>query len=179
MNTHEIIICGFGGQGIIFAGELLGRAGVKAGMEAAQSASYGSEARGSACHAGIVLSSEPISYPKVKKPVVLVAMSQTAYDKFAPNVALNGKIFFDCNLVNNKYIKDVEQVGFPATNSATEIGRRGVANVVMLSAVIKSTGIITKQSLEEALREQSPASFLEINLQALEAGFQLAVKRQL
>jgi len=170
----EVIICGFGGQGVIFAGELLGRAGVRAGLETGQSASYGSEARGSACHAGVVLSSEQIGYPKVRKPDVVIAMSQAAYDKFADSVKPGGKVVFDHHLVKRKEIDGVEQIGIPATDLATQLGRRGVANVVMLTAAMKITGDVSMDALKEALEEQSPEAFLDINLKAFEEGLKLA-----
>jgi len=174
VSRREILICGFGGQGVIFAGELLGRAGVRAGLESGQSASYGSEARGSACHAGVVLSSEQIGYPKVIKPDVVIAMSQSAYDKFAPTVKPGGRLFFDYHLVKHREIDGVEQIGIPATDLATQLGRRGVANVVMLTAAMRITGDVSMDALKEALEEQSPQAFLDINMKAFEEGMTAA-----
>jgi len=166
----EILICGFGGQGIIFAGELLGRAGMHAGMEAAQSASYGAEARGSACHAEVLLSSEHIPYPRVRRPDLLIAMSQAGYDKFAAKVKKDGRIVYDSDLVSPRKLDSVEQTPFAATAAATELGRRGVANVVMLAAVVSTTGMIPPDALKSALEEQTPEKYREVNLKALEVG---------
>ncbi len=169
----EILICGFGGQGVLFAGELLGRAGMRAGMEAAQSASYGAEARGSACHAGVVLSSEQIPYPKVRRPDLLMAMSQAGYDKFVPSVESGGTVIYDADLVKPKQIEGIGQVSVGATAAATELGRRGIANVVMVSAAVALTGIIPREALRQALEEQSPSAYLDVNLNALEAGWKM------
>ena len=191
----EILICGFGGQGVIFAGELLGRAAIIAGREAAESSSYGSESRGSACHAEVVISDEPIAYPKVERPDILIALSQDSYDKFAPRVKPGGQIFFDCHLIKMKKLEGVNQTGIPATHLATQLGRKGVANVVLLAAAmaiafppLRSRGglrggsktdtpvghlLPTRESLEKALVEQSPAAFREINLKALTEGWKM------
>lgn len=174
MKRQEVLICGFGGQGVIFAGVLLGRAGVCAGLEAAQSASYGAEARGSACHAGVVLSPEPIGYPKVRQPDVLIALSQDGYDKFAHTVKSGGKIFFDCHLIKHKKIDTVEQVGVPATSSATQLGQKGVANVVVVTTAAAIAGIVSNEALKTAIDEQSPANFKEINIKAFEEGLKIA-----
>lgn len=172
---NELIICGFGGQGVIFAGELIGRAAVVSGLEAAQSASYGSEARGSACHAGVVISDEHISYPKVGKPDILIALSQTAYTKFLPNVRENGKVLFDCHLIKHQAMDGVEQIGIPAQAGALKLGRKSVANVIIVAAALATGDIIKKDALRSAILEQSPPAFQEINIKAMEAGFALAV----
>ena len=174
MPRREILICGFGGQGVIFAGELLGRAGIRAGLETGQSASYGSEARGSACHAGVVLSSEPIGYPKVRRPDVVIAMSQAAYDRFASTVKPGGRVIFDSHLVKRGEIDDVEQIGVPAASLATRLGRKGVANVVMLTAAMEITGDVSMDALREALGEQSPEKYREMNLKAFDEGMAAA-----
>ena len=172
-NRLELIICGFGGQGVIFAGVLLGRAGMHAGLEAAQSASYGSEARGSACHAGVVLSSELIGYPKVRQPDILLAMSQAAYDKFRPMVKPGGMVFFDCHLIKMQKIDDIEQIGIPATSVATQLGSKAMANVVMLSAAVAGAKIVSVDALKIAIEEQSPKAFKDVNIKAFEEGLKL------
>tara|TARA_B100001964_G_C13966745_1_gene480085 strand:- start:40 stop:567 length:528 start_codon:yes stop_codon:yes gene_type:complete len=175
MKKHEIIICGFGGQGIIFAGELLGRASVIAGLETAQSSSYGSESRGSACHVGIIISDESISYPNVREVSILIAMSQIAYEKLAPMVKQDGTIFYDNITVEPTPLREIEQIAVPATILATRLGSANVANVCMLSSVLASTGIIKRNALETALVEQSPAAFLAMNQDAIEEGYKLVL----
>jgi len=196
----KILICGFGGQGVIFAGELLGRAAIIAGREAAESSSYGSESRGSACHSGVVIADAPIAYPKVERPDILIALSQDSYDKFAPRVKPGGQIFFDCHLIKMKKLEGVDQTGIPAMHLATQLGRKGVANVVMLAAAMANLrgaptsvgesqlkpdlqasrathpNLPSREALEQALREQSPAAYLEVNLKAVEAGWGISEK---
>ncbi len=174
MEKTELLICGFGGQGVIFAGQLVGRTAVVAGMEVAQSASYGSEARGSACHAGVVVSSELISYPKVRKPDILIALSQAGYDKFISTVKPKGKVIYDCDLVKSENRDGIDQIGLPSTAIATQMGRKGVGNVILLAAVTALTNFVPKEALQQALDEQSPPAFKEMNRKAIIAGFKLA-----
>ncbi len=142
-------------------------------MESVQSSSYGSESRGSACHAGVIISDEPISYPNVRDVSILIAMSQVAYEKFALMVKPGGRIFYDDNSVELVSVNGVEQAAVPATDLATKLGNANVANVCMLSAVIAATGIIERKSLQAALKDQCPERFMDINMQAIGAGFGL------
>ena len=174
MKRVELLICGFGGQGVVFAGVLLGNAAVNAGLEAAQSASYGAEARGSACHAGVILSSRPISYPKVRTPDLLIALSQAGYDKFHPAVREDGLVLYDGDLVSVKESGPARHVPVAATAIATDLGARGVANVVIAAAAVALAGLFDKEILRETLEAYSPESFREANLRALHAGFDLA-----
>ncbi|MBC8465722.1 2-oxoacid:acceptor oxidoreductase family protein [bacterium] len=173
MKRYEVLICGFGGQGVIFAGKLLGHTAGLAGLETAQSASYGSEARGSACHAGVVLASEQIGYPKVNNPDLLIAMSQEGYDKFYDKVKPGGMIVFDCDLVKTTAIEGVERAGYQATKIATDLGKRNIANVLLLSIAASLGGFVTKEALIQALENNSPSAFKEINLKALAVGFRM------
>ncbi|MFC2150854.1 2-oxoacid:acceptor oxidoreductase family protein [Calditrichota bacterium] len=176
MKRTEIIIAGFGGQGVIFAGELLGRAAMLAGLHAAQSASYGSEARGSATNAGIIISDVAITYPKVAQPDILIALSQEACDKFASKVKPDGKIIFDCDTIESVEREDVDQIGFPATANAARLGKKTVANVIILSYAIALTKVVPVEALKQALTEQTPEKFLQLNLRALGVGSILGVE---
>lgn len=172
---REAIICGFGGQGVIFAGRLLGQAASLSGLESAQSSSYGSEARGSACDAGVVISDAIIGYPQPARPDVLIALSQAAYDKFVTRVNPGGAIIYDDGLVVPREIESVRQIGVPATAAATDaLGRRGIANVVILAAASALTGLASRDDLKKAVEEESPPDYLEINLRAVDEGLKLA-----
>ncbi len=166
MKRIELLICGYGGQGVIFAGELIGRAGIIAGMESAQSSSYGSEARGSSCSTGVVLSDEQIGYPIVLKPDILIALSQDSYIKYAPTVKTGGTIFYDSDMVEPMSMVGIVHQGIAATSKATAMGRKGVANVVILAEMIKATQILSSELFEKSIIEQSPTAFREINLKA-------------
>ncbi|MBM3326395.1 MAG: hypothetical protein FJY65_05375 [Calditrichaeota bacterium] len=167
MKRIDLIICGFGGQGVIFAGELIGRAGMLAGMESAQSSAYGAEARGSACSTGVVLSDEPIDYPIVRQPDILLAFSQDGYRAYASLVKSGGQIFYDCDLVRPASIDSIEQTGIPATAEAAAIGNKNVANVVMLAKMLAATEILPQEALIKSIIEQSSPAYREINLKAL------------
>ncbi|MFH0765799.1 MAG: 2-oxoacid:acceptor oxidoreductase family protein [Calditrichota bacterium] len=170
---------------MIFAGELLGRAAMWAGLQSAESSSYGAEARGSACHAGVIISDQYIPYPKVRRPDLLIALSQGAFDKFLPTVKGGGQAVFDADLVDisasSSKREDIILRGFFATAAATRLGRRSVANVVLLAAALASnfsrTDILvcpispSREALAQAIVEQSPEAFRKINLTALEEGW--------
>lgn len=174
MAYKELLICGFGGQGVIFAGVLIGNAAVKAGLEASQSAAYGSEARGSACHAGVVISDKPISYPKTRIPDLMIALSQAGYDKFISSVSETGYVLYDEDIVTANNEIATKQIPAKFTEIASDIGNRSVANVVASSAAISLMGIFDTEILKETISENSPKAFLDLNLKAFEAGCVLA-----
>ena len=115
----EIRICGFGGQGIILAGVVLGEAATRAGHRAVQTQSYGPESRGGAARAEVVISSEPIDYPRVSRPDVVVALSQTGFDRFGQDVANHGIVLVDQALVE----AEGGVTSVPFTTTAEEVGR--------------------------------------------------------
>ena len=174
----QIRLCGFGGQGIVLAGMILGQAGVLDGKYAAQSSSYGAEARGSACKAEVVISDEWIDYPHVMKADILVAMSQPAYNKYSGDVVREGGlIFHDEELVEPDTQIPVSHFSVPATQKAVEAcTNRLVANTILLAAVVETTGVVTQQSLKQALAMNIGENHLEINKKALGLGFDLGSK---
>jgi len=171
---------------VIFAGELLGRAAMRAGLESAESSAYGSEARGSACHAGVIISDQYIPYPKVRRPDLLIALSQSAYLSFITSVKSGGQVFYDIDLVNPSLSprNDVILKGIPATAAAAQLGRRSVANVVLLTAALASNNdhpdlpgdsiVPSREAMEKAIIEQSPPAFKEINLAAMKEGWKMS-----
>jgi 2-oxoglutarate ferredoxin oxidoreductase subunit gamma len=179
--SFEIIVCGFGGQGVIFAAELIGRAGVLAGLEAAESGAYGAEARGSACHAGIILAKSLIAYPKVRRPDLLIALSRTGYDKFISSVNPGGRVVYDSDLIklipSSGQNNNIHHSGFPATATAGDLGRRGVANVVITAAALALSQALPFEALQRALKEQCPPAYLELDLRALEAGWKMGEEK--
>ena len=172
--VKQIRLCGFGGQGIVLAGVILGQAGVLDGKNAAQSSSYGAEARGSACKSEVVISDDWIDYPHVLKADILIAMSQPAYNKYSCDVREGGVIFHDEELV-----KPSARIGFPhfpvpATQRAVEdFDNRLVANTILLAAVVKATGIVTPRALQLALENTIDVKHLELNKKAIDLGFDL------
>lgn len=174
-EVKEIRFCGLGGQGIVLAGTILGHAAVNDGSWVTGSNSYGAEARGSACRAGVIISDGPVIFPHVIMPDILVAMSQDAYDKYIKDVRLDGGIvIYDEQMVSPKEITGLEQLGFPTTAVATkEIGNKLVANMVISSIVVEMTKIVSPDALISAIEENVPERFKTLNLKAAELGFEL------
>ena len=176
-SKTAVIFAGFGGQGIVLAGYILGYAGVIAGLQVAQSASYGSEARGSACRSEVILSTTRITYPKVKQPDILGVMSQQGYILLASKVSAGGKIFYDKSLVNPDDKITIAHLGVPATDMALrEIGRKIVANIIFLGAIVKHSAIVDTDFLQEAVSKVLPLKIRDMNIEALKIGCQLGAE---
>ena len=132
MATHEIILAGFGGQGILFAGKLLAYLGMVEDKELSWLPSYGPEMRGGTCNCHVILSDEPVSSPLITKPTVLFAMNQPSVDKFIDNVAEGGIVVYDSSLITEEIKrKDVTVVAVPATKLANEMGASKLANMIL------------------------------------------------
>lgn len=169
----EIRISGFGGQGVILAGYILGKGlAIYAGLEAVMTQSYGPEARGGASSANIVVSDEPIDYPFVQYPDFLVAMSQEAYTRYRPMARPGAVVIIDEGLVA-PHEGDMPY-GIPATRLAEELGRRVVANVLMLGFFTAVTGLIRKEAMEQAIVSSVKPVTIPLNLQAFQTGFEYA-----
>lgn len=169
----EIKLAGFGGQGIIVMGVLLAHAaGYYEGKEVAQTQSYGPEARGGACRAEVVISDESIDYIKTLNPDIFVAMSQPAFEKYVYGINPDTtEVFIDSDLVTKvpEEIKHVHKIS--ATKLAEEeCSNKMVANTVMMGALLKSTNIVSVETMRSALAKQLPAKIKEINFKALDLG---------
>ena len=176
-DIKQIRLSGFGGQGIVLAGVILGYAGINDKYWVSGSNSYGAQARGSACKAEVVFSSEPIAFPHVIMADILVSMSQGAYDKFISEVAENGVVIYDSTEV--KPSKDSTATHYPvyAIRSALEkIGNKQVANMVMLGSLSEITNVVSNTALIKAVEEHTPPRFKELNLKAINLGFELGSK---
>ncbi len=167
----KIKITGFGGQGVILAGEILANAAVMDGKEGSAIGSYGSAARGGLTSSEIVISNEFIDAPFSEKPDVLIALSQDGYDKFVYTVNQNGIIIVDSGMVSIKPLP--KQYELQAANIATsEIKSPVVANMVMLGALSAITEVISKTALINAIKETVNEKFVELNLRGIEFGFE-------
>jgi 2-oxoglutarate ferredoxin oxidoreductase subunit gamma len=171
MTRREVRLAGFGGQGIILAGYLLGKAAaLYDGQEAVLTQAYGPEARGGACNADVVISDEPIGYPEISRPEVLTLLSQEAADLFVPLVRGDGLLLVDEDLVHVQNWRGRLRA-IPASRMADELGRRIVANMVMLGFLSSATdGLVSYAALERAVRTTVRPHTLELNLRALGAG---------
>ena len=174
MSRTEIKFAGFGGQGIVLSGFILGRAvSIYEDKQAVLTQSYGPEARGGACAAEIVLSDTIIDYPYVGTPEILVLMSQEAHMIYHDKITDDGVMLYDVDLVHLNGNEKVKQIyGIPATKIAEELGKRIVANIVMLGFFTTITSAVSKEAMIDAVKASVPAGLLELNMKALETGFE-------
>jgi 2-oxoglutarate ferredoxin oxidoreductase subunit gamma len=168
---QEIRFAGFGGQGLLLAGILLGRtAALYAGKQAAQTQSYGTEARGGASQCNVVIDDQEITYVGVVNPDVFVVMSQEAYDKLIGEVKEGGLVFYDSDLVKVKENPRLRQIPIASTSTAKGLGKQMVANVVMLGSMIEGTKTIDGDLVKTCLKESVPPGTEELNLKAFDLG---------
>jgi 2-oxoglutarate ferredoxin oxidoreductase subunit gamma len=172
------LISGFEGQGIVLADYVLGKAAaVCEGKEASLVQSYGPESRGGACKAEVVIGEEQIDYPRATDPEVMVIMSQEAYHTYAAKRHSDCLLIIDEDLVDPKEEKlGMKMLKIPATRLAEQLGRKIVANMVMLGFVTGVTGIVSKEAMKEAIRTSVPRGTEELNLRAFETGYEYAQK---
>ena len=175
MRQIEIKLGGFGGQGIILAGYIIGKAAaLYDNKNATLTQSYGPESRGGACSAQIIVSDEEVDYPEVLNPNVLIIMSKEAYDKFSCDLVNGGILLYDDDLVENNIKLDNSVKAYPisATRIAEELGRKIVANIIMIGFFTAITGVVTKMSAEEAIKTSIPKGTEELNQMAFQKGFE-------
>ena len=174
-KTTKILIAGFGGQGILFAGKALAYTGLKVGMEVSWLPSYGPEMRGGTANCSVTLSDTPIGSPIVDKPDVLVAMNLPSLEKYLYETEKNGYIIYDSSLINKEEVReDVVTVAIPATKLASDNGLDGLANMIIMGKVIKATNVLTLEQIKNSLAQMVPAKkveLLEKNIKAIELGY--------
>lgn len=171
----EIRICGLGGQGVVLAGQILGRAAVYDGKNVVQTQSYGAEARGGMAKSEVIISSDKIGYPAVRKCDVLVAMTQKALDLNFKDLKETGTLITDKGLVKNTPKRESKTYGLPITQTSAEMmGEKLYANMVMLGALIRITGIVGENPIRKAIEYALPKRVLETNLRAYDTGKDLA-----
>jgi 2-oxoglutarate ferredoxin oxidoreductase subunit gamma len=173
-NKTEIKIGGSGGQGVVLAAQILGKAAVLDGKNALQTQAYGAEARGSLSKSEIIISDGKIGFPAVRKPDILVAMNQEALDKLLKDLKENGMLIVDSTNVTAIPETKAEIYKFPMTETAKKtFGEPMFANMVMLGAFTKIIKIVTVQSMEKTIRENVSPKTVENNINAFRKGLQL------
>lgn len=173
-EIKQAVLCGYGGQGIVLAGTILGKAAFNDGKWVGGTNSYGAASRGGACRSEVVISDRPISYPYVIEADVLVAMYQTAYSKYVREVRKGGIVVYDDHFISPGKVEGLRQVPISATRTAIEeLKSQIVANMVMLGATVAITGLVTREALRSAVAETVAARLRELDLKAMEAGFRL------
>jgi 2-oxoglutarate ferredoxin oxidoreductase subunit gamma len=171
---YEVRIAGLGGQGIVLLGVVLAKAiASNDNVHVVQTQSYGPESRGGAVRVDLVVSDEPVDYPKVRKADVLVVMSQTAYDAYLGNLKENGTLVFDPSLVTPEIRRSFTVKEVEATKKASQLEKVLPANMIMLGALLNLINLASKEAIIDALRESVPEKNLREDVRALEAGLKL------
>ena len=175
-KKQEVIITGFGGQGIVLAGRILGMAAALWDRkESTLVQSYGPESRGGACCAQVIISDNVIRYPYVKTADVLVCMSQSAYEKYKGQLKAEGYLLTDKDLVTPNEERDFFSV--PSTRMAEELGRAMMANIIMLGFVTSVTALISEKAAKEAVLSSVPKGTEEMNLKAFAKGYDYGLSK--
>jgi len=174
----DIVISGFGGQGALFAGQLLAYAAMDEGHHVTWIPSYGPEMRGGTAHCTVIISDDEIGSPLVRHPAAVIAMNLPSLDKYEPLVAPGGVLVVNSSLVTRHPARtDIRVVEVPANAMAEELGSNRLANLVLTGALLAATGALPLEAVERALAAHLPErhrSLLEANYQALRRGAALA-----
>ena len=172
-----ILLAGFGGQGILFAGKQLVMAGMNNGKEVSWLPSYGPEMRGGTCNCSVNIDDEPIGSPLVTTPDILLAMNKPSYDKFASKVAVGGTVIYDSSLIELDDTRtDIKVAGVPATKLANENGFPKLANCIMLGKMMRETGLFDCDYFKAALASsaKNKPELGELNAKAFMIGYDYA-----
>jgi len=168
---QEIILTGFGGQGIVLAGRILGKAVVLGDhRHSTLVQAYGPEARGGACSAQVIISDTQIHYPNVRYPDILVCMSQAGFDKFIGQINKKGMLLIDQDLVKPIGI-DMDFFSIPSTRMAEELGRTMMANIIMLGFFTSVTGAVSAKASRDSVTASVPKGTEKMNLMAFDKGY--------
>lgn len=172
--THDILLAGFGGQGILFAGKILAYSGLMDEKEVSWLPSYGPEMRGGTCNCSVCISDEPIGSPLVVEPSILVVMNTPSLEKFKDSVKPGGFIIVDSSMVDGTVDRtDVKTSYIPATQLAQDNDLAGGANIILLGKLFKETGIVSAETFKKAVEKVVPAKKAALaanNLKALQIG---------
>jgi len=173
-NKTEIRIGGSGGQGVVLAAQILGKAAVLDGKNALQTQAYGAEARGSLSKSEVIISDGKIGFPAVRKPDILVAMSQEALDKLLKDLKPDGTLIVDSTNIITIPETNAKVCKIPMIETAKKtFGDTIYANMIMLGVFVKITNLVTVQSMENTIRENVSVKTVETNIDAFRKGLQL------
>ncbi len=178
MRHEDMIFSGFGGQGALFAGQLIAYAGMAEDLQVSWIPSYGPEMRGGTANCTVILSEEEIGAPVVRNPTAAVVLNLPSMDKYGPMVKAGGVLIVNTSLVPNRSTReDIRVIYVPATDIANELGNQRMANLVTLGALVKATGIVSMETAIKELENHLPErqrKWLEPNKAALLKGAELA-----
>ena len=177
---EEMVIAGFGGQGIILAGKLVAQTAMRAGLEVTYMPAYGAEVRGGTANCMVIVSNKPIACPVVNRPNSLIAMNKAALGKFGPRLKSGGLLLFNSSLVRSEpeVGADVEILAVPADDIAVELDSPKSANMVMLGAYLQKRGHLSPEQMTEAMPDVLAARYhktIPVNMQAIRRGAECAI----
>ena len=175
MAYTQILIAGFGGQGVLFAGKVMAYKGLEEKKQISWLPSYGPEMRGGTANCSVIISDTPVGSPIVSEPDILIAMNLPSFDKYENAVKAGGYAFVDSTLIERKAVRtDISVHYIPATKMARDLEVPTLANMIMTGKVIRETGVIKMEGLRDALAKTVSAKhqdLLEANLRAIDAGY--------
>lgn len=176
----ELILAGFGGQGVMSMGQMLAYAGMLEQKKVSWIPSYGPEMRGGTANCAVVITDEEIGSPVVVEPDVVVAMNLPSMDKFESTIKPGGVLLYNSSLIDRKPARDdITVLAIPANEVANELGNTRVANMVMMGALLSQVNVVTVESIHKGLEQVLPShrqDLLEVNKQAMERGSKLAAE---
>lgn len=174
--THELLLAGFGGQGILFAGKLLAYVGLYSGKEVSWLPSYGPEMRGGTCNCSVTVSDDPIGSPLILEPNELLVMNTPSFDKFIGSVKAGGIAVIDSTLVEGTTDRtDIKCFYVPATKLASENNLKGMANIILAGKLLKEAGLNDQAAIDKAIKKVIPpkkADLTDANIAALKLGME-------
>ena len=177
-RLKQLRLSGIGGQGLVTAGAILGNAGIIDKKYVSGSDSYGVRVRGGYALSDVVISDEPIVFPHVMEADILIPMSQEAYDSHINTVSKGGMVIYDDQLVVPHAREHIKQVGISATATAIKaLNQKRTASIIMLGALVAITGVVSKDAILKAIRENMNERFHDLNLKAIEIGYSTGEKK--
>lgn len=175
MSAYQILLAGFGGQGVLFAGKFLAYKGLLEDKHVSWLPSYGPEMRGGTANCSVIISDTDVGSPIVTRPDILIAMNRPSLDKYEDKVVPGGTIIYDSTLIERKVRRtDVSVYALPATKTASDEGYPTLANMFLVGALLRHTGVSGKEGIESALKKVISArhqDMLAVNLKAVETGY--------
>ena len=181
-EVERIILAGFGGQGVLFLGKILAEVGMRCGKNVSWLPSYGPEMRGGTANCTVVISEHPIASPMVSVPDTVIAMNRPSVAKFNVRIKAGGMLMYNSSLIERQEFRDdIRLVEIPASEIADELGNARVANLVMAGAYAQFSKLFTYEEMVKTLPLLMPVKkkeFLEVNIQALERGYQFVKEKR-
>ncbi len=172
--TEQIIIAGFGGQGVLTLGQLIAYAGMTEGNNVSWLPSYGPEMRGGTANCNVIVSSQPVASPVVTEADAVIVMNKPSLEKYESYIKPGGSLFINTSLIDKKATRtDINVYGIPANDIAAKAGNSRVANIVMLGAYLKVSGALLRKSIDEAVKNmlgKKKAGLVSVNKTAMDEG---------